>query len=162
MVLLNVSSLSPQHMLAQLSLSVSDTLVAARASAQSLSHIISSVGTIATDEWQSLGKTVMSKRDAALHEWETLSDQLGFYSWPERPPPLPMLPPLSPSPPMPPPLAPTVSFVFGEPILETPGWHTAIDRGVTVLGQYPWRQANTNMHGMANRRTGPSGPQVSA
>lgn len=30
------------------------------------------------------------------------------------------------------------------------GWHSS--------GRFPWRTANTNMHGLLNRRTGPSGP----
>ena len=66
----------------------------------------------------------------------------------------PAWPPLPPAPPSAPPPTPEGHYDFYgkyDGLLErTEGWHNT--------GEYPWRKANTDMHGLANRRTGPSGP----
>lgn len=81
------------------------------------------------------------------------------FTSPSAPPPH---PPEIPLPPCPPPSQPIELFRFMEPLRDfragkitpamvgSPGWSS--------VGRYPWRRANTNMHGMFNRRTGPSGP----
>lgn len=81
------------------------------------------------------------------HEFRT-----ALLRWPAAPPPS---PPLLPMPPQMPPSQPVTAFNF----MERPMTGT-IDKAVgwSTDGRYVWRRANTNMHGMLNRRTGPSGP----
>ena len=80
------------------------------------------------------------------------------FTSPSAPPPH---PPEIPLPPCPPPSQPIELFRFMEPLRDfragkitpamvgSPGWSS--------VGRYPWRRANTNMHGMFNRRHGTVG-----